>query len=140
MAHLEGAALKIHCRTAVSRTFAGTALAGFCVVTLACGTARRREPIAAPVVLDQSAERGRAVFMVNCHQCHPGGEAGLGPAINDKPFPEFLKKFQVRHGLGTMPSFSEEKISDEQLDDLMEYLKVIRRSRPTTAVARRPEP
>lgn len=68
--------------------------------------------------------------MAECHQCHPGGEAGLGPALNDKALPEFLKKFQVRHGLGAMPSFSDEKISSNQLEDLMEYLKALRRSRP----------
>ena len=68
--------------------------------------------------------------MAKCQQCHPGGEAGLGPALNDKPLPEFLKKFQVRHGLGTMPSFSEKEISDQQLEDLMEYLKALRRNRP----------
>jgi mono/diheme cytochrome c family protein len=106
------------------------------MVSVACGSARRREPLATPAALDQRAERGRTVFMANCYQCHPGGEAGLGPAINDKPLPEFLKKFQVRHGLGTMPSFSKQRISDEQLDDLMEYLNALRRSRPKRAVAR----
>ena len=114
------------------------ALTAVCLISLACGSARRREPLATPAALDQRAERGRAVFMANCHQCHPGGEAGLGPAINDKPFPEFLKKFQVRHGLGTMPSFSEQKISDEQLEDLMAYLNALRRSRPRTTAADQP--
>ena len=128
--------MKIDSRTSARRMLAGAALIGLCVASLACGSARRREPLATPLALDERAERGRAVFMANCYQCHPGGEAGLGPAINDKPLPEFLKKFQVRHGLGTMPSFSQQKISDEQLDDLMEYLKALRRSRPTGAVPR----
>ena len=39
------------------------------------------------------------------------GEAGLGPEINDKPLPGFLIKFQVRHGMGTMPSFKKDRIS-----------------------------
>ncbi len=109
------------------------AVAALCIASLGCGSARRREPLSMPAPLDARAERGQAVFMANCHQCHPGGEAGLGPALNDKPFPEFLKRFQVRHGLGTMPSFPQEKISNEQLDDLMEYLKALRRSRPAAA-------
>ena len=117
-------------KRSLGRRVASAAVIGLCLLSLACGAARRREPLAIPAPLDERAERGRAVFMTNCHQCHPGGEAGLGPALNDKPFPEFLKKFQVRHGLGTMPSFSEQKISDEQLDDLMEYLKALRRARP----------
>lgn len=127
--------MTVQARLSFGRPIVCAALTGVCLITLACGAARRGEPLATPVKLDERAERGRAVFMANCQQCHPGGEAGLGPALNDKPFPEFLKKFQVRHGLGTMPSFSEQQISDEQLDNLMEYLKALRRSRPTAAVA-----
>jgi mono/diheme cytochrome c family protein len=114
----------------INRTFllrgivCGALLAG-----AACGSARRREPLSMPVDLDQRAERGRSVFMAHCHQCHPGGEAGLGPALNDKAFPTFLKKFQVRHGLGAMPSFGEKRISDTQLEDLMAYLGALRQSR-----------
>ena len=95
----------------------------------ACGSARRGEPITrSPVVSDPQIEQGQIVFMQNCHKCHPGGEAGLAPAINNKPLPEFLMRFQVRHGLGTMPSFTEEEITDMQLDNLMRYLKELRRS------------
>jgi mono/diheme cytochrome c family protein len=127
--------MKAIANSLLTSTVATTVLIGVCLTSLGCGAARRREPLATPVALDQRAERGRTVFMASCHQCHPGGEAGLGPALNDKPFPEFLKKFQVRHGLGTMPSFSEQKISDEQLDDLMEYLKALRRARPVQTAA-----
>lgn len=130
--------MKMHASGSPGRRVVCAALIGVCLMSVACGAARRREPLAGPVALDERAERGRAVFMTSCHQCHPGGEAGLGPALNDKPLPEFLKKFQVRHGLGTMPSFPEEKISDQQLDDLMEYLKALRRSRPGAAAVARP--
>ena len=103
------------------------ALAILCLTVAAgCGSARRREPIRTPVTLDAAVSRGQVVFMENCHQCHPGGEAGLGPAINDKPFPDFLKKFQVRHGLGAMPSFPKDKTSDSDLENLMKYLKAVR--------------
>jgi mono/diheme cytochrome c family protein len=108
------------------RPILGLAICG--VIATACGTARRREPLRVPAAMDARAARGQLVFMTNCHQCHPGGEAGLAPAINDKPFPEFLKKFQVRHGLGAMPSFSSARISDAELDDLMQYLHTLRRS------------
>ena len=90
-----------------------------------CGSARRSEPIKGAATLDSRAERGRIVFMGYCHRCHPGGEGGLAPGINDKPVPNFVKKFQVRHGLGKMPSFSDEVISDADLDALIEYLSVM---------------
>ena len=93
---------------------------------LACGPARRSEPLLGPLRLSDPEERGRVVFMRYCQSCHPGGEAGLGPALNDKPFPGFMKKFQVRNGLGSMPSFSDEVISDDELDDLISYLGALR--------------
>ena len=112
------------------RSGAGLLLA-FAVQTAACGTARRSEPLTGehrmqdPVLL-----RGEQVFSMECSQCHPGGEAGLGPAINDKPLPTWLIRFQVRNGLGVMPSFSPERISGDDLDAVVLYLKELRRQRP----------
>ncbi|WP_246000606.1 c-type cytochrome [Pontibacter diazotrophicus] len=95
-----------------------------------CGTARRGEPVFAPVPLaDQEIARGEVVYMNYCHKCHPGGEAGLGPAINDKPLPGFMIKLQVRNGLGVMPAFKEEVIPDEELDDMVAYLKALRKAK-----------
>jgi mono/diheme cytochrome c family protein len=92
-----------------------------------CGSARRGSSVAGTFSLrDPELERGAIAFMANCHKCHPGGEAGLGPAINDKPLPRFLMRLQVRKGLGAMPSFSERQISDGQLDDLLGYLVELR--------------
>lgn len=98
--------------------------------TLVACSARRGEPlVGARRGDDPRIQRGRVAFMQNCHKCHPGGEAGLGPSINDKPLPEFLMKTQVRVGLGAMPSFSREQISDEELDELIRYLKALRGNR-----------
>jgi mono/diheme cytochrome c family protein len=92
-----------------------------------CGSARRSEPInGAARIADPQTNRGRLVFMNRCNRCHPGGEAGLGPAINDKPLPEFLIKTQIRAGLGVMPSFPRSELSDADLDAVIAYLKAIR--------------
>jgi mono/diheme cytochrome c family protein len=95
------------------------------VACVACGTPRRRPPLGPAAAITEHAATGQVAFMEKCNRCHPGGEAGLGPALNDKPFPDFLKRFQVRHGLGTMPHFSKEELSDVQLDAILEYLKVL---------------
>jgi mono/diheme cytochrome c family protein len=101
-------------------------LAGL-LVQAGCGSARRGEPITGPLQLSTpDSARGQMVFMRHCHQCHPGGEAGLGPALNNKPLPGFMMILQVRHGLGAMPSFSEQHISDEELDALIAYVKALR--------------
>lgn len=96
-------------------------------VLAGCGSARRGAPTQPPFEASEvELRQGRQVFMRFCNGCHPGGAAGLGPALNNKPLPGFAIRFQVRHGLGVMPSFSEEVISDEQLDALTTYIKELR--------------
>lgn len=99
-------------------------------VLASCGSARRSEPITGklPVGLGQYRE-GRQVFMIHCQPCHPNGEGGLGPALNNKPLPGPLIRFQVRHGLGAMPAFPPGKISDDQLHQLTDYLRALRQHR-----------
>lgn len=97
----------------------------------ACGPAYRGEPLYGPLAAsDPQVVLGEEVFYANCHQCHPGGSGGLGFAINDKPLPGWLMRFQVRNGLGAMPAFSEEQISDAELNALVAYLVALRRHRP----------
>lgn len=90
-------------------------------------SARRGEPFYGPLPITSTAvENGQQVFMRECHQCHPGGEAGLGPSINDKPLPGFLIAVQVRRGIGAMPAFSPNEISPQELDNLVLFLKALR--------------
>ena len=110
--------------TALFRALSASALG---LVLVACGSARRSAPLVGPFVPEKAAQaRGEHVFFEFCHQCHPGGEAGLGPAINDKPLPGSAIRTQVRMGVGAMPSFSEEEIADKELDDLVEYTTGLR--------------
>jgi mono/diheme cytochrome c family protein len=98
------------------------------LIALAACSARRSEPLVG--ALDHrppAIGRGQQVFMAHCHACHPGGEAGLAPAINNKPLPGFMIKTQVRLGVGAMPRFSADEISPDELDDLVVYLKALRR-------------
>lgn len=70
---------------------------------------------------------GEKVYMAYCHKCHPGGEAGLGPSITANPAPQFIKRFQMRHGLGVMPGFKKDEISKADLHDISKYLKAWKR-------------
>ncbi len=70
-----------------------------------------------------AAVRGQELFMKNCYRCHPGGMGGVGPSIVNKPLPGFLIKFQVRNGLGAMPSFKKSQLSKEDVKDIVKYLK-----------------
>lgn len=95
------------------------------ILAASCST-RRSLPIAGPLTLNDHEQAGQKVFMQHCQRCHPHGEAGLGPAIN--PAPSFGKRFQIRHGLGAMPSFGEELISDQELDNVIAYLEVLKKN------------
>jgi mono/diheme cytochrome c family protein len=90
-----------------------------------CST-RKSLPLEGPLTLNENEQKGEKVFMENCQRCHPHGEAGLGPAIN--PAPSFGKRFQIRHGAGAMPSFDEKQISEQELDDVLAYMKVLKKN------------
>lgn len=94
------------------------------MVNLSCSS-RRSEPVKQKLftTTDEHVLNGERVYMINCQKCHPAGEAGLGPAIDSNPAPQFIKRFQVRHGLGVMPSFTKAEISKEDLRDISDYLK-----------------
>jgi mono/diheme cytochrome c family protein len=87
-----------------------------------CGPARRGVPFGPPLQLTEQEERGQRLFMEHCHQCHPGGAAGLGPAINNKPLPGAAMHLQIRKGVGTMPAFPGSILSNEQVDAIVAYL------------------
>ncbi|HBG05291.1 MAG: cytochrome C [Geobacteraceae bacterium GWC2_58_44] len=98
------------------------------ILLTGCTTARQREPIAKSLRIDSpKLLRGEKAYMHYCDKCHPGGDTGLGFAIKNKPLPEFLVELQVRVGLGAMPAFSDELLPDDQLDDITEYIKLLRK-------------
>jgi mono/diheme cytochrome c family protein len=99
------------------------------VALSACGTARRGEAVTGhAIAAGPSVDVGATLFFEHCHKCHTGGDTSLGPALNNKPLPTFLMRFQVRHGLGAMPGFGADTISDQELDELLAYVKKLRRS------------
>ncbi len=101
----------------------------FCLVILACGSPKRDEPDKpAFVPATTTIARGEQVFKKQCDYCHPGGGAGLGPALNNKPAPAFAIRFQIRHGLGAMPAFDSTTIPAADVRAIADYLLALRRS------------
>ncbi len=86
---------------------------------------RKSEPIKqkAFTTANQQIIHGEQLYMAHCQKCHPSGEGGLGPAINSNPAPGFIKRFQMRHGLGVMPGFMKNELSKLDLKDISKYLK-----------------
>lgn len=99
-----------------------------------CGTARRGAAVTGPQEPPTpEVALGQRVFDATCNGCHPGGTAGIGVALNNKPLPGFVIRRQVRWGLGAMPAFSEDAVSDEELDALVAYLHWLRGLDPREA-------
>jgi mono/diheme cytochrome c family protein len=94
------------------------------LVNISSCVVRKGEPLTQKTFLpkNERVALGERVFMANCQKCHPGGEGGLGPAINANPAPQFIKRFQMRHGLGVMPSFKKVEISKNDLHDISKFL------------------
>ncbi len=94
-----------------------------------CGSSRRGELVDRPVTPDTAHEqRGARLFFQHCHRCHPGGEVGLGPSLNDKPLPALAIRTQIRSGVGAMPAFSDRELADGEVDAIAEYVLELRKS------------
>jgi mono/diheme cytochrome c family protein len=76
----------------------------------------------------EKIEDGRLVFKYNCQKCHPNGEAGVGPPLNNIKLPRFIIRARVRSRAfllwtGRMPAFKKHEISKKELSALVEYMK-----------------
>ncbi|MEO6305493.1 MAG: cytochrome c [Bacteroidia bacterium] len=69
---------------------------------------------------------GMKLFMHHCNKCHPGGEKGKGPSLNDKKLPDFAIHFQIRNGLGDMPAFKKEDISKDHVKKIILFVRLMR--------------
>jgi mono/diheme cytochrome c family protein len=70
---------------------------------------------------------GRAVFERSCDACHPQGGAGLGPSLLGitARIGEEGVKAKVREGVGLMPAFTPEQLNEQELSNLLTFLKTL---------------
>jgi mono/diheme cytochrome c family protein len=92
------------------------------LLAVACGSGRQSAPLVGELKLNAEQRHGQVLFHKFCHQCHPHGEGGLGPAINNNPAPLAAVRLQVRSGLGAMPSFPDALIPDSDLEQLLAFV------------------
>jgi mono/diheme cytochrome c family protein len=88
----------------------------------ACNSASPKDEAFAVIFSDGQANPGQAVFEGNCIRCHPYGKRGVGPNLSKKELTVEQVRKQVRKGGLIMPSFSEEKINDEELGQVAEFV------------------
>lgn len=73
---------------------------------------------------------GQATFGRYCDACHPGGGAGVGPALFgprfSANFPDDAKLTAlVRDGTPSMPGFPSSRIDDTQMAEMIAYLRQV---------------
>ncbi len=75
------------------------------------------------MVLSGAAAEGYEIYrQVGCAACHgEQGEGGIGPALAGHT-PEQVRK-QVRNPVGDMPAFSQEQLSDEDLEKIVAFVE-----------------
>lgn len=99
------------------------------IATLVFSCKSEKEPLGGERPISMEAQAGESIFMTHCQKCHPGGDAGLGPSIiNNKQLPGFTIRMQVRQGIGKMPKFNKEELSEEELDGIIAYITEIRKN------------
>lgn len=117
----------------MNKQYIGTAILAviFCTTIYSCAV-RRSEPITGATVnvSDPRVKNGQVLYHKYCQKCHPAGEAGLGPNVISKP--GFAKRFQIKHGVGTMPAFKE-RLPKEDIKDIALYLKKLNRVKKDAA-------
>ena len=107
------------------------------VILAACGAQQRGEPNGPPVAAATADEpHGRGLFQKLCYKCHPGGAAGLGPALNNKPLPELAVRTQIRKGVGAMPSFGSELLGDADVEAIARFVHELRSAPHSSGEAR----
>lgn len=93
------------------------------------------------------ASAGKGLFEAACGVCHPKGEKGVGPALTG---PDFAKKYPAdpplisltRKGIGGMPGFSPQRLSDKEVADIIAYVRslVAPQPVPSPTVGQSPTP
>lgn len=76
---------------------------------------------------------GQQIFVRSCNSCHPGAKQGMGPALDKLaehfPTDDKLKKF-IRAGVGSMPPQTKDALDDQELENLIVYLRELKFEEP----------
>ena len=72
--------------------------------------------------------RGQQVYQRYCNVCHPGGNAGAGPAITvlAPRLSDDQIKAAIRQGKNRMPPYNERDIPEADLASLVSYIRTIK--------------
>ena len=95
------------------------------LLTTACGARSTPE---LPAGTREAHGRSLFVGTFGCNTCHPGGGQGVGKSLVGEhftqryPTDEALAE-RIRRGGGQMPPYPPERMSEQELQDVMAYIR-----------------
>jgi mono/diheme cytochrome c family protein len=101
-------------------------------------------PGAAEAEPGEEALNGATLYQdFSCAGCHgPGGEGGVGPALNQRELPADKIVEVTRNGQGIMTGYRPDVVSDAQLEAIVEFVQALGRGevQPDRILEKRPLP
>ncbi|HEX8517085.1 MAG TPA: cytochrome c [Bacteroidia bacterium] len=93
-------------------------------------------------IQSKEIQEGRLVFKNNCQKCHPNGESGVGPPLNNIHLPSALTKARIRSRAfllytGRMPDFKKDEISKKEMKALLAYINTMKKRDPEKEMSKR---
>jgi mono/diheme cytochrome c family protein len=76
---------------------------------------------AGPIASTDTA-KGKEAFDSFCGDCHPDGGEDVGPSLIATPHTPAKMRQQVREGSGKMRPFPEQRLSKDDLEDILAWL------------------
>jgi mono/diheme cytochrome c family protein len=98
---------------------------GILLAVCACKAGQQDYSAVASNVSDANTPPGKVIFEKNCIRCHPYGKEGKGPNLSKRKLTAEIVRKKVRKGGLFMPSFSEKQISNEELQQLAEFVPTL---------------
>lgn len=71
---------------------------------------------------------GEQIFYRSCNTCHPSGKKGMGPRLDmvNEHYPEDAQLATLlRKGKGMMPPLAPEDINEEELKNIIAYVRTL---------------
>jgi mono/diheme cytochrome c family protein len=81
-----------------------------------------------PTMTDNYFDRGHRAYLDNCSRCHGTRTESVHQWLAGEPFSEFHIKSLVRKGSQVMPPIPTNVLDDFTLNELLDYLRIVRRT------------
>lgn len=73
--------------------------------------------------LQGNSQRGELMYKRACNLCHPNGDEGIGESLRKSSKEDKAVARIIRAGKGHMPFFSMDKLSDQDVSDIIVFLR-----------------